>query len=417
MIPYMNMTINLAAITGMFLIGWGIFHYRLYWALLALFDRLNWGRFPQAAAKWAYFKPWNQGTLVFGPKNYRLSIKDSMKHTLVIGGTGAGKTRQVILPSIFKLALSGHSMVVFDPSGEIVATVKKHLQRQGYQIQSLNLLQPYNSQGFNPLEHVSGALEIGELARILIQSSDMDKGDPFWFNGAAQMLEVVFHALLQQTKTPQLSDALGLLQRFQEKPTQEQLLNRIPEHIQNQLLGLMNTNPRVLSSFHAVALNSLRMLNVPEIAHIFAKNDIDFHQLRHEKTVIFLLFPIEKVAYYGFIMNLFYTQFFNAMLSRLPTSKELPVFALLDEFAHSKIPSMDVIASVIRKHNVALVLAIQSYSQMKSRYGQQAKTLVQNCQTRILLDPPDSELKYALNLKQTAYRKMCQFNNGVSIGL
>lgn len=374
------------------LLFWGLlalsilfFRWRLHWGLFHFFASTGIVQHPKIlniALKWRHFKPWNQGLTVYGPKKYRISTQTSFQHLLIEGGSGVGKTRRIIRPSIQGLAKSGHSMFVFDPSGEILQAEGPNLQKRGYGIQCLNLIDPQASLGYNPLAKIQGPLEIGQMARILLNSSRMDRGEPFWSEGAQQLLEIGIHAALQQ-KNAHLGQVLKILQYFQSEQQQKSLKEILPPEVRDQLEGLLATNERVLSSFHAVALNSLRILNIPDLAELLSRDQIQFQALREARQAIFLLLPIEKIAYYGFIMNLFYTGFFNHMMRRLPLPHEKPVFALLDEFPVAKIENIDTIISVIRKHGVSLTLAIQSQAQMRVNYGERAPTLMDNCHTHI----------------------------------
>lgn len=159
---------------------------------------------------------------------------------------------------LFLPVINGEASALF---GEILAKTRFPLQASGYAVQILNLIQPELSQKYNPLAKIQTALEIGELARILIRSAQMDKGDPFWHFGAEQLLEVAIHGDLNRKSEANLSQVLALLQRILEPETQKQLSLNLPSQVQNQLTSLLSANPRVLSSFHAVALNSLKMLN------------------------------------------------------------------------------------------------------------------------------------------------------------
>ena len=136
-----------------------------------------------------------------------------------------------------------------------------------------------------------------------------------------------------------------------------------------QFKGFISGNPKIAQSFVSVALNSLAMVGNPELANLLRGDELDFSVLRRRKTALFLIVPSEKLGFYRFVMNLFYTQFFNSCMARLPDDGDLPIYALMDEFGHSSIPNLETTITTIRKYRVSLSLVLQSASQLATNYG------------------------------------------------
>ena len=168
-----------------------------------------------------------------------------------------------------------------------------------------------------------------------------------------------------------LLNVLNLLQQFGPDGTNLDgiIAANASENIYKQYRGFLSGNPRVTQSFVSVALNSLSMINNPDIATLTASDQLDFEELRQRKTALFLIVPSEKISFYGFLMNLLYTQLFNYLMRRIPTPSELPVYCLMDEFGHTAVPRFDTIATTIRKFHVSLSIILQSASQLSAIYG------------------------------------------------
>jgi type IV secretory pathway TraG/TraD family ATPase VirD4 len=132
------------------------------------------------------------------------------------------------------------------------------------------------------------------------------------------------------------------------------------------------------TSIIASTQTALKPLSNPKIARMTANHTIDFKQFRQKKTILYLTFPAHEAQFYTFILNIFYTQFFNECMKSLPTKNDLPIFILYDEFGHGNIPYFDMIATNIRKYKVSLSIVLQSVSQLEAQYGKEkAKTIIE----------------------------------------
>lgn len=347
-----------------------LFLHRFY--LYVLGKRISGARFLDMLDVEAILNSHNQGLLIDG-KSKRLSLKQSFEHVVVVARSGGGKTSRYIIPNL--LTLDHCSIVVTDPSGEIHQKTSGYLQRKGYAVQVLNLDNPSQSLCYNPLAKARTVLEMTEVAHILIRSANPDyEKSPFWYGGAEIILDVLIKCLRETGKPEQhnLRTVLTLLQQFGEHG--EGLTDFVArygdENTVNQFKGFLTGNKEGIQSFILTALNSLRMLNNPDIAALLSKDEIDFSQLRRCKTALFVILPSRKKSLYRFIVNLFYTQFFAACMERIPTNNDLPIHVLYDEFGHSSIPEFEDIITEIRKYRVSISMILQEYSQLKKHYGE-----------------------------------------------
>lgn len=334
--------------------------------------------------------PKNKGLLIDG-YSLRLKPEDSFKHFCLIAPTGGGKTTKFVIPNILTLAEQNCSMILTDPSGELYHQTSGYLAKKGFTIQTLNPTSPEASKRYNPLSKISSFTDIGELAHILVKSSNPEYAqgkDTFWYQGAETLITCLIQALKnhpQSDKYFNLGNVLHLLQNFgaEGEGITDFIINNSNQAQINQFTGIITGNPKVMQSFLSVAIQSLSMLNNPEIASLLSsdtnqKEHIEFSQFRQEKTVLFLIVPIQKIEYYAFILNIFYSQFFNYCMSKSPqeSQRQLPIYAILDEFGNTSVPNFDGIATTIRKHNVSLSIVIQSISQLITNYGKERAKII-----------------------------------------
>jgi len=341
------------------------------------FQKNSGAKFLSPLSTWKVINPGNKGLLIDGYKD-RLSEESSYTHLALISPTGAGKTSRYIIPNLF--TLNNCSMVVTDPSGEIYKKTSGELKRRGFEIQVIDPSHPEATLRYNPLAKASSFTDIKEVAHILIKSANPSYqgggGDAFWYQGAETLLDVLINALrgTGEERYINLGNLLYLLQHFGEdgRRLDDFIRTNASTSAYNQYVGLISGNPKTLQSFLSVALNSLSMISNPDIADFMSEDEVDFQQLRKKKTVVYLIIPSQKIEYYSFIINLFYTQFFNACMEKMPGEKDLPIYCLMDEFGHSAVPSFSTIITTIRKYKVSISIVLQSIGQLRTNYGHNA---------------------------------------------
>ena len=140
--------------------------------------------------------------------------------------------------------------------------------------------------------------------------------------------------------------------------------------------GFTSGNEKTTQGFLSTALTALAIVGNDDIAKLTANNEIDFNQVRHQKTIVYLQIPQQSLDTYGFFLNLFYSRFFSSCFHSNDTST-LPVYCLLDEAGHTRIPNLATIITTIRKYRVSISLILQSITQLETAYGEsQAKTIM-----------------------------------------
>lgn len=336
----------------------------------------------------------HKGFLVDGRINgLRLSEKNSHKSVLALGGMGAGKSSTYVIPNAFEL--DNCSMVFTDTSGELYQQTSGYLARKGFEIQVFNLQDLDRSLAYNPLSNLSSFTDVHKTAQLLVNSAIKDS-DGFWNEGAVRIIRIIIQCLINRGDPEfiNLANVKFLLNNFDchiapagksqfDRFVVESTLND-PSTYQDYK-GFTAGNEKTMLSFLSTADTALAALGNPEIARLTAQNQFDFAALKQRKIALFVIVNQKDMGFYSFLLNLFYTDLFNHLISDLSASK-LPVYLLLDEFGHLTIPDFEVFATTARKYKVGFFLFLQSFSQLVSRYGpHNASTILNGLQTEIYL--------------------------------
>lgn len=348
--------------------------------------------------KWERFfllnRTTHKGFLVDGrATGLRLSEKASFKSVLALGGMGAGKSSTYVIPNAF--TLDNCSMVFTDTSGELYAQTSGYLASKGFEIQVFNLQDLDRSLAYNPLAHLTSFTDVHKTAQLLVNSSIKD-ADGFWNEGAVRIIRVIIQCLINRGDPDQITlhNVKYLLNSFDvhvTAPGKSQFDRFVVESTLDDpstyqdYLGFTRGNEKTMLSFLSTADTALAALGNPEIARLTAQNQFNFSDLKNRKIALFVIVNQKDMGFYSFLLNLFYTDLFNRLISDLNTRKN-PVYLLLDEFGHLTIPDFEVFATTARKYKVGFFLFLQSFSQLVSRYGpHNASTILNGLQTEIYL--------------------------------
>lgn len=327
--------------------------------------------------------PHNKGLLVDGEKG-RLTEKQSYQNICVIARVGAGKTSRYIIPNVLDKANKNCSLVVNDPKGEVFASTSGYMQAKGFRVMVINPEDLAHSSRFNPLLETKDAIELEQIAEILIKAGSTAQGkDAFWDNGAIRLVSILLK-LLDRAKAEDpafftLGNLYYLLQNFGKNG--ELLTDFVikyaydPDHPHDATLweewqGIRTGNETAIQSFALTALTSLRCFTNKNMVDITSNSSFKLEQIRDEKTIIYFIIPAQYTEYYSFWTSIFFRSVFNTCMRQMPHKKTLPTYILYDEFGHSTIPNFVSIANTIRGYRVSLSIVLQSISQLEARYGQ-----------------------------------------------
>jgi type IV secretory pathway TraG/TraD family ATPase VirD4 len=329
----------------------------------------------------------NKGFCLTGKKS--ISISDSTKNVLVIGSTGNFKSSGVLIPSILKMA--GHSsLVVNDPSGELLQKTSGYLAKEGYAIKVINYASP--SEGYNPLLRARTVSDIQKISKmVVINALGTGSKDPFWNMSAENLISLLSRFLV--THTPKemhtLSNVYFLLSTMAYAPDRVDrlIVASKDDSILSEYKAFISYGDKMLSSIIATCRAALQIFGTdPTVALTTSCDTIDIAEFRKEKTCLFINTSTKDMRYYSLITSLFLEQFFGEIMSRLPLPNELPVFFLIDEASSLYFNSLQVTISNIRKYNAGILQIYQSAAQIVDLYSQPiAKSITENSYAKIYM--------------------------------
>ena len=326
------------------------------------------------------------------------------KNILVIGGSGSGKTRFFVKPSLMQMH---SSYVVTDPKGTVLIECGKLLkQRGGYRIKVLNTINFKKSMHYNPFAYIRSEKDILKLVNTIIANTKGDgekSGEDFWVKAErlfycaligyiwyeAPEEEKNFTTLLEMINA---SEAREDDEEFQ-SPVDlmfERLEEKDPEHFavkqyKKYKLAAGKTAKSILISCGA----RLAPFDIKELRELMETDDMELDTIGDRKTALFVIIS-DTDDTFNFVVSILYTQLFNLLCDKADDvyGGRLPVHVrcLLDEFANiGQIPKFEKLIATIRSREISASIILQSQSQLKAIYKDNADTIVGNCDTTLFL--------------------------------
>ena len=313
---------------------------------------------------------------------------------LVIGGSGAGKSASFVIPNALQLL---GSYVFTDPKGELYDRTAGFFKKKGYDVHVINLVDPRFSDGYNPLAHIRGTIDVDTIAKIISNKEGGDKkgSDPFWDQTSEALLKaVIYYILLNRPKEEHsLSSCLALVRLGGENEGEDlrDLFMALPfdnparKAFETIRLGSEKTFSNILVSLAA----KLEAFDSPEISAMTSTNTIEFSELVTKKSVLYFITPATNDTY-NFLMNIFFSQMLDRLYDfadhnggKLPT----PLFLILDEFANiGRIPRFEQILSTCRSYRINISIILQSIDQLIAIYDEKVtENIMANCSTHLFL--------------------------------
>lgn len=327
-------------------------------------------------------------------------------HCFVIGDSGCGKTRRVILPTIRLLAKAGESMVISDPKGELFRMTANSLREKGYTVQVLNFRNPCRGHRWNPLGLIDTLYHAGDSEskdRALMMLSDIvdvlqqglkGEKDPFWSMAAGDVLRGISLMILDYGESGELTfENIAITARDVLKnlgtPQFKAFLNSLPKSspISHNLSVIITNHPDTRNCIMAEFEAMISLYTSQELLmDLFAVSEIDINTLGLSPTALFFILPDDTEALYP-IATVFVKQIYSALIALADEQRDgkLPnrVTFLLDEFANfAKMPSIESMLTAARSRRIRFVLVCQSMDQLTAKYEDHGReTLLANCRT------------------------------------
>ena len=325
------------------------------------------------------------------------------KNILVIGGSGSGKTRFFLKPSLMQMH---SSYVVTDPKGTVLIECGKLLQRGGYRIKVLNTINFKKSMRYNPFAYIRSEKDILKLVNTIIANTKGDgekSGEDFWVKSerlfyCALIGYIHYEAPEEEKNFTTLLEMINASEAREDDPEFqspvdlmfERLEEKDPEHFavrqyKKFLLSAGKTRSSILISCGA----RLAPFDIKELRELMETDEMELDTLGDRKTALFVIIS-DTDDTFNFVVSILYTQLFNLLCDKADDEYggRLPVHVrcLLDEFANiGQIPKFEKLIATIRSREISASIILQSQSQLKAIYKDNADTIVGNCDTTLFL--------------------------------
>ena len=378
----------------------------------------RWGDARQICKKYSQ-KPYSQNILL--TQNFRISL-DTHKHRrclniLVVGGSGAGKSRGFALPNIMQCCCS---MVITDPKAELLRKTGGLLEKTGYEVRVFDLINPDTSFCYNPFEYVHDDKDVLRLISNLIQNTTpkgSQSSDPFWEKSETALLQALMLYLLHEAPPEEqnfamIMEMLGSAQVKEEDEDYESPLDilfdrlemRDPDsiavkqyHIYKQAAG--KTAKSILISVGV----RLAAFNLPQIAKLTNTDELDLSSMGEKKVALFCCIPDADTSL-NYLVGMIYSQLFQTlyyMADRVHGGAlPVPVNCIMDEFPNVSLPNeFEKILATCRSRSIYCSIIIQNMSQLKALFKDSWESLVGNCDEFLYLGGNEKEThKYVSEL-------------------
>jgi len=331
-------------------------------------------------------------------------------HSLIIGSTGSGKSRHLMIPSMALTALAGESIVATDIKRELYLYQCRCLERLGYEVITIDFIDPLRGNRYNFLQPVIDAVNMGDYAKaatwaqdisaLLVPDKPNSNTDPLWSNGERAIITVailVVCILFDDPRWQNLANARHFIAKMcvpgpkGEPAPIVDYLNRLPDDSpMRTALDIAQIAPEKMQcSFYASALTTLSLFADPNIHDMTAMTDFDHMATGDRKRAIFIILPDERSGYYPMASLFVFQQYQLLVQAAKDNGNRLNrrVEFFCDEFGNFvKIPDWDKAITVGRGYGCRFHMAVQDTGQIYAKYGQElGKTITSNCDTWVYL--------------------------------
>ena len=325
------------------------------------------------------------------------------KNILVIGGSGSGKTRFFVKPNLMQMH---SSYVVTDPKGTVLVECGKMLLKNGYKVKVLNTINFKKSMHYNPFAYIRSEKDILKLVNTIIlntKGEGQQSGEDFWVKAEklyyTALIGYIWYECVEEEQN--FTTLLDMINASEAREDDEEFKNpvdlmfdeleeREPDHFavkqyKKYKLAAGKTAKSILISCGA----RLAPFDIKELRDLTSYDELGLDMLGDEKTALFVIIS-DTDDTFNFIVSIMYTQLFNLLCDRADDvyNGRLPIHVrcLLDEFANiGQIPKFEKLIATIRSREISASIILQSKSQLKAIYKDNADTIEGNCDTTLFL--------------------------------
>ena len=344
-------------------------------------------------------------------QNVRLGL-DTHKHrrslnVLVIGGSGAAKTRGYVKPNILE---ANTNYVITDPKMEVLTDTGGYLKKRGYDVRVLNLVNLEQSDGYNPFCYLRDEKDALKLVNTLIQATTpkgSHESDPFWTKSETALLQAIILMLYQEAPAYEqnFSMVMRVLEYAEVREDDDEyispldLLFKAMEHEHPESVALRQYKVfkqaagKTAKSILVSAAVRLAPFNLPQIKAITDHDDMDLYTLGEKKCALYAVIPDNDTTF-NFLVSLLYSQIFQTLYycadqihhGALPCH----VHFILDEAPSVNLPGLPRELATMRSRNISCSTIIQNMAQIKELYKDSWETIPGNSDTLLYLGGNES---------------------------
>lgn len=371
----------------------------------AEYGSARWGNVHELNRKYSDKNPDNNAILT---RHLSMSLngRQHMRNLLqiIVGGSGAGKTRYVVKPN---LMLANASFICTDPKGEIVRAVAPLLLQKGYVVKVFDLIDPAHSDSYNPFRYIRKDSDVFRLINNFIQNTtpkNASQNDPFWEKSetaldAALMLYLLHEAPPEEQTMEMLLTMIeyGAVKEDDgeyKSPLDllfEALEEEKPNHIAlRQYRVFKQAAGKTAKSILVSAAVRLASFTLPEIQGITTEDTLELSRLGERKQAVFCVIPDSNDNSLNFLVGMLYTQAFQELyyqadkvhMGPLP----VPVRLMFDEFANVALPDGYArLQATMRSRNIMSTIILQNISQLKALFKDDWEGIIGNADTLVYL--------------------------------
>ena len=370
----------------------------------------KWGNVSEICRRYCE-KRYTQNLLL--TQHFRMGL-DGYKHkrnlnVLVVGGSGAGKSRTYAIPNIMQCNCS---MVITDPKAELLRKTGGVLERNGYEVRVFDLINPETSWCYNPFAYVWDDKDVLKLINNLIRNTTpkgAQSSDPFWEKSETALLQALMLYLLheappEEQNFPMIMEMLGSAQVKEDDEDYqspldilfERLEMRDPESIAVKQYAIYKQAAGKTAKSILISVGvRLAAFNLKQIANLTCTDELDLYSIGEKKVALFCCIPDADTSM-NYLVGMIYSNLFQTLYyvadrkygGRLP----IPVHCIMDERPNVALPDdFDKILATMRSRGISCSIIIQNIAQMKALFKDSYESLIGNCDEFLYLGGNEKE--------------------------
>ncbi|MCI9040177.1 MAG: type IV secretory system conjugative DNA transfer family protein [Clostridia bacterium] len=331
--------------------------------------------------------------ILLAQENYLPVDKRGNVNILVVGGSGSGKSASYSIPNAFQML---GSYIFTDPKGELYDKTAGYLKQNGYEIKVLNLVNPANSDGYNPLMHIASELDVDVIANTIIKGQKTESGsDPYWDDMAEMLLKALIYYLIatrpeEEQNLASCSELVRAANTNGGSNLLTELINQLPyDHPARMYYKSIEIAPeKTYGSILSSLQSKLGKFDSKEIAEVTSTDTINFEDIGSKKTAVYVISSDTHTAY-DFLLTIFFSQMIQQLYNFADANGgrlKMPAYFICDEFANiGKIPDFDKKISTSRSRGISFSVILQNLDQLEAVYEKSYETIMGNCDTHVFL--------------------------------